>query len=156
MNVCQDLPMSIKAKLAKSVESDLLPGEQVVATGFCQMKGTMAATALGGVAGVLIAQKSGRGKRDEAVAAGFPLAQTMMLVVTDRRLFVRSHKDTLGTLAAADLAGATVVKKNALSPWTVRIDLTNGHQVTLEANARMKPGEMVEAIDHLARSVSRS
>ena len=62
----------------------------------------------------------------------------MTLVVTDRRLLV--------------LQGKKVVKRNALSDWTVRVDLVSGAQVTLEANRVMKPARLVEAIKELATS----
>lgn len=112
----------------------------------------MAAGAFGGIAGVLIANQVGKGKRKEMASAGFPMAQSMTFVVTDRRLFVLSGKLTLGVLTPDALAGAVVVKKNAISPWTIRIDLTNGRAVTLEANSFMGPADLVAAIDRVARS----
>jgi hypothetical protein len=128
----------------------LEPGEQAVTACQCQMKGTLAAGAVGGVAGVLISRKRGKGKREEAEAAGFPLAQSMMLVVTDRRLLVLNGKKLLGAVEPSVVTGAEVVKRNALSPWTVRIDLADGTPITLEANRYMKPGDLVDAIQGLA------
>jgi hypothetical protein len=113
------------------------------------MKGTLAAGAMGGVAGMLVASKRGKGKRDAAAASGFPLAQSMMLVVTDRRLLVLAGKKLLGAVAPSNIVSAEVVKRNAISPWTVRIDMADGTPITLEANRTTKPGQLVDAIQEL-------
>lgn len=142
--------MGLIDRATKKAAPHLAPGEQVVTAAGCMMKGTMAAGAIGGAAGMLIASRRGKSKREEAAASGFPLAQSMLLVVTDQRVLVFSGRKLLGPVAGADLTGAEVVKKNAISPWTVRVGLANGNDVMLEVKRQTGPDRFVEAMNRLA------
>ena len=144
--------MGLVDKGMRQAEAHLEADEVPVTACQCQMKGTLAAGAFGGVAGMVVAKKRGKGKREEATAAGFPLAQSMMIVVTNHRVLVLEGKKLLGAVDPSTIAGAEVVKRNAISPWTVRIDLADGTPITLEANRYTKPGNFVDAIQQLTRA----
>jgi hypothetical protein len=141
--------MGLVDKHMRTAQPHLGESEEAVTACQCQMKGTLAASAFGGLAGVLVARKRGEGKRDEATAAGFPLAQSMTIVVTNKRVLVLEGKKMLGAVEPSTIAAAVVVKRNAISPWTVRIDLADGTPITLEANRYTKPGNFVDAIQKL-------
>lgn len=142
-------------RAARAVASHLQPGEDVLSACLCQPRGTMAAGALGGGVGALIAARGRKDDKAHAEAAGHPyLAKPCVLVPTTLRLLVVNGKHLLGAIEAHELAGAEVLKKNAISPWKIRLDLANGSAITMEANRMMKPDRLVENINRLASSSS--
>jgi hypothetical protein len=144
--------MGMKERLAKKAEKFLEPGERVVAACVCQQTGIAAGQAVGGLAGAAIAGRVGKAEREEAIAGGFPMARSMVVAATDRRIVVFFGKKLLGTVAPEDIAGAEVVKKRVLFPWTISISLRNGHAARMSVNRLTGPAELVAAVQALAQT----
>lgn len=138
-------------RAARAASAHLEPGEQILGACQCQPRGSVAAMALGGALGAVIGLRGRKNDREQAAAAGHPyLAKICVLVPTNRRLLVVSGKKFLGAIEADELAGAEVVKKRTISPWTIRIDLANGSSVAMEAIRTMKPDQLVDTLNKLA------
>jgi hypothetical protein len=141
--------VGIRERAARAAAPHLEPGERVAFACGCQQKGMANTAALTGVVGYLATSGIRKRREASAAAAGFPLAATMILAVTDRRLLAITGRKLLGTVEPSALAGARVKKKNAISAWQVEVALVNGYAVTLEVSRLAGPAELVEAINGL-------
>jgi hypothetical protein len=139
----------MKQRLMKRAETFAEPGERVVAACVGQQTGVVAGQAVGGLAGAVIAGQVGKGERAEAAASGFPMARSMVVAATDRRIIVFFGKKLLGTVDRDQIAGAEVIKKRMLFPSTIGITMRNGHTAKMAVNRYTGPAELVAAVQAL-------
>ena len=137
------------------VQGQLEPGEEVRAAARVTTKGANTGAAAFGLLGVLISQVATRGSRAKASQAGFPLAQRMAILVTDRRVLVYSQsgfaakpRKLLGAVAPGSLRGARV-EKGGIGTTRIGLGLGTGEELALDVVKKDDAEAFVAAVNAL-------